>query len=224
MSDGERNMTDEERLSATELEADAQAEEAREDVAVDGGEGEAVSELIAGEGAAPIEALNEDGTAVDQYDAESLAHVGSESVAEDVVAATVDNIDETVAEVEEELAADTLEEGEEGNAPEEPEENVPQSAPEEEEVEEVEEAEEEAAPTEPDPPEEQTGPQDPEGIVTTLSTEAFEKLTEIWQSRGSPHQFDFQGNRWTAYDRGEKFVRTGGPAGMEEFYNSLSIG
>jgi hypothetical protein len=123
-----------------------------------------------------------------------------------------DLIDEMVAE---------LEEGEEGNAPEEPEEVEPEPAPE---PEEEPEPEPEVAPDEPDPPQEQTGPEDPEGIVTALSEQAFAKLTEIWKSRGSPHQFDYQAVRWAVYDNGEKFVRTGAPGGMDQFYGSLSIG
>jgi pyruvate/2-oxoglutarate dehydrogenase complex dihydrolipoamide acyltransferase (E2) component len=108
-----------------------------------------------------------------------------------------------------------LEEGEEGSAPEEPEEVEPEPAP---------EPEPEVAPDEPDPPQEQTGPADPEGIITELSEQAFAKLTEIWKSRGSPHQFDYQGVRWAVYDNGEKFIRTGSQGGMDQFYGSLSVG
>ncbi len=128
---------------------------------------------------------------------------------------------ELLEEVEEEAVEETAEEEapEEGDdAPEEPEETEPEPAPEPEE-----EVVEEAAPTEPDPPED-LGPQDLEGIVTELSSEAFEKLTEIWQSRGSPRQFDYQNVRWAVYDEGSKFVRTGGQGGMDQFYGSLSVG
>lgn len=145
---------------------------------------------------------------------------------------------ELLEEVEEEAVEETAEEEapEEGDdAPEEPEETEPLPAPEseeepvvrsatdEEEAAEAELAAAEAAPNEPDPPED-LGPQDLEGIITELSSEAFEKLTEIWQSRGSPRQFDYQSVRWAVYDEGTKFVRTGGQGGMDQFYGSLSVG
>ena len=85
------------------------------------------------------------------------------------------------------------------------------------------EPEEEVAPIEPDPPED-LGPQDVEGIITKLSPKALAKLQEIWKGKGSPRQFDYQAARWSVYDNGDKFVRTGGQPGMDQFYGSLSIG
>ncbi len=147
------------------------------------------------------------------------------SEGEDVVIEEGD-VGELPAELLEEAAEEAVEEAveeaaeaEDESAPEEPEETEPEPAPEPEE-----EVVEEVAPIEPDPPEEQSGPEDLEGIITELSTEAFEKLTEIWKSRGSPRQFDYQAARWAVYDDGAKFVRTGGQGTMDQFYGSLSVG
>ncbi len=200
MSDGEESKSGYEKDETSEEEVVIEASEVgempaellEEEVAA-----EVVEEVSATE---DIVALNEDGTAVDQYDAETLDHVGSESVAEEP------------------------EETEPKTSPESEEEPVVRSATDEEEAAEAELAASEAAPNEPDPPKEQSGPQDPEGIVTALSVEAFAKLTEVWNSRGGPHQFDYQGARWAVYDNGEKFIRTGGQGSMSQFYNSLSIG
>ncbi len=129
-------------------------------------------------------------------------------------------LEEAAEEVVEEAAPEEAaeEEAEEESAPEEPEETEPLPEPELEE-----EVVEEAAPIEPDPPED-LGPLDPEGIITELSPDAFAKLQEIWKGKGNPRQFDYQAARWSVYDNGNKFVRTGGQPGMDQFYGSLSIG
>ncbi len=172
-----------------DAEARAEGESPREGDEEEAGE-EAGEEEVASEEEEVIEALNEDGTALDQYDPETLAHIGSESV---VRAATDEDLADWRAEL---LAAETERAAEL----------------------------EEAAPNEPDPPQEQTGPEDPQGIVTALSPVAFAKLQEVWKSRGNPHQFDYQASRWSSYDNGEKFVRTGGQGSMDQFYGSLSLG